>query len=145
MYLKFFLTSSVVNLWFNSLYAFIFYSLICGSSLYANDNTHLDSIIQVLFWSVVVGTIAMIFTQMNCYINSQLVSLSQNFFTIRRLIAKTAFYALPLLLALIVNLIFDPKPFYFRILDNPLIYLIWILPYEVFEYLRLEYQKSDEV
>jgi hypothetical protein len=50
-----------------------------------------------------------------------------------------------LLLALIVNLIFDPKLFYFRILDNPLIYLIWILPYEVFEYLRLEYQKSDEV
>ena len=144
MYLKLFLTREIVNLWFNPSYTFMFYSLICGLTLYSRENADSHSIELVFLWSIMAGTGAVVFTKLNYYINSQLSLLSLNFFTTRRLVAKTLFYIVPFLLAITVVSIFPNGIFHFRIVNNPLVYLILVLPYEVFEYLRLDYQNLDE-
>ncbi|MEM7592953.1 MAG: hypothetical protein AAF383_15795 [Cyanobacteria bacterium P01_A01_bin.83] len=145
MYLKSFFPPSMINLWFDPIYTFVFYLLVNGFGflLYDSESIYFNSRVKAFLGAIVISAFAVVFTRLNYYINLQLSN--QNFFTTKRLIIKTVFYLIPWLLALTVNLSFADKPFYLKIVDNPLIYLIWISPYEVFEYLRLEYQKLDEV
>jgi hypothetical protein len=144
MYLKSLFPPSVVNMWFHPFHIFVFYTLLYACFFYNDDSNYFDSVEKTIFWAVGFGVVAVVFNQINRYINLKLASLEQHFFTARRWIVKTVFYIIPLLLTATVIPFFPHEVFTFRILKEPSVYVVfWVLPYEVFEYLRLQYHPVE--